>query len=68
LEQNPSDFDKLCELAELYWQVESEAEALLTVSEILDQDPNCERALQLQAVILREQKSRQQSGTSSSGK
>ncbi len=68
LEQNPRDFDKLCELAELYWQVESDAEALLTVSEILDQDPNCERALQLQAVILREQKSRQQSGILSSGK
>lgn len=68
LEQNPRDFDKLCELAELYWQVESEAEALLAVSEILDQDPNCERALQLQAAILREQISRQQSDKPSSGK
>ena len=68
LEQNPRDVDKFCELAELYWQVESDAEALLAISEILAMEPNSLRALQLRANILSQQKSRLQSGTSSSEK
>jgi tetratricopeptide (TPR) repeat protein len=58
LEKSPFDSKRMCELAELYWKVETDAEALLTVSEILAKEPKCERAVQLQATIqLERQKS-----------
>ena len=47
IERNPGDLDKRCELAELYWYTESEAEARLALAEILDLDPNCVRAKEL---------------------
>lgn len=47
LDSNPGDIARRCELAELYWYAESEAEAMLAISEILKMEPECERALQL---------------------
>ncbi len=59
LDSNPRDVAKLCELAELYWYAESDAEALLAISEILELEPKCERALLLQGKIMSSQASRQ---------
>lgn len=64
LDSNPRDTDKLCELAELYWYAESDAEAMLAISEILEMEPNCERALLLQSKIRSSQASRQFSRSS----
>ena len=58
LDSNPRDSAKLCELAELYWYAESDAEAMLAISEILELEPNCERALLLQGKILSNQAKR----------
>lgn len=52
---DPESIDKRCELAALYWQTESAAEARLAIKEILELDPNCERATRLLAEIDREQ-------------
>ncbi len=51
LESNPRDVGKFCELAELYWYSESDAEAMLAISEILEMEPKCERALVLRGKI-----------------
>jgi len=51
----PQAIAKRCELAELYWNVESIAEARLALSEILELDPDCERAKQLLSKINAEQ-------------
>jgi len=59
LESNPRDVAKLCELAELYWYAESDAEAMLAISEILEMEPKCERALLLHGKIMSNQASRQ---------
>ncbi len=59
LDSNPREVAKLCELAELYWYAESDAEAMLAISEILEMEPKCERALLLQGRIMSNQASRQ---------
>ncbi len=51
LDSNPRDIARRYELAELYWYAESEAEAMLAISEILEMEPKCERALQLRNKI-----------------
>ena len=58
LDEKPRNIDKRCELAELCWYTESVAEAKLLISEILELDPNCERANQLLARINAEQNGR----------
>lgn len=57
---DPNNIDKLSELAALYWEAESVAEARLAISEIFRLEPNCERAKQLLAKIDAEEKSRAQ--------
>ena len=47
LEKEPLNLDKRCQLAELYWTTESEAEALLAVTEILQVSPDFARARKL---------------------
>ncbi|MEZ6136350.1 MAG: hypothetical protein R3C53_15755 [Pirellulaceae bacterium] len=49
LSDDPNNLDKRCELAELYWYSESEAEARLALQEVLELDPNFERAHRLLA-------------------
>ncbi len=66
LDSNPRDIAKLCDLAELYWYVESDAEALLAISEILEMEPKCERALLLQGKIMSNQANRQSPHASTS--
>lgn len=59
LDSNPRDISKFCELAELYWYAESDAEAMLAISEILEMEPKCERALQLRGKIISNRANRQ---------
>ncbi len=59
LDSNPRDITKFCELAELYWYAESDAEAMLAISEILEMEPKCERALNLRGKIISNRASRQ---------
>ena len=59
LDSNPGDIASRCELAELYWNTESEAESMLAISEILALEPKCERALQLQDRIHADRAGRQ---------
>lgn len=47
LETEPLNLDKRCELAELYWTTESEAEALLAIDEIFQISPDYVRAKEL---------------------
>ena len=65
LDSNPRDIARRCELAELYWYAESEAEAMLAISEILEMEPKCERALQMRDKIQTERASRQNPRSSS---
>jgi len=59
LDSNPRDISKFCELAELYWYSESDAEAMLAIGEILEMEPKCERALVLLGKITSNRASRQ---------
>ncbi len=59
LDSNPRDISKFCELAELYWYAESDAEAMLAISEILETEPKCERALELRGKIISNRANRQ---------
>ena len=59
LDTNPRDISKFCELAELYWYAESDAEAMLAISEILELEPKCERALVLRGKIASNRANRQ---------
>lgn len=56
--EEPNNIDKLCELAQLYWEAESVAEAQLAISQILERDRNCECAKQLRAKINAEENNR----------
>ena len=65
LDSNPRDIARRCELAELYLYAESEAEAMLAISEILEMEPKCERALLLRDKIQTERANRQNPRSSS---
>lgn len=51
LDSSPNNVELRCELAELYYETESEAEAQLLLTETLEMAPDCERAKALQAKI-----------------
>lgn len=49
--QQPNYLEKRCELAELYWYVESTAEGLMAIDELLEHAPNYPKALALRERI-----------------